>query len=83
MSGEIDGAAEEFERTADWLRNELKSLVALLRAAEPEADEEIQERRTTRGARAVSSGYGCRASNCPALTMKALQAKRSPRPTAP
>ncbi|MFJ3088687.1 hypothetical protein [Streptomyces sp. NPDC086838] len=50
MSGEIDGAAEEFERTADWLRNELKSLVALLRAAEPEADEEIQERRTTRGA---------------------------------
>ncbi|MGW1185010.1 hypothetical protein ACWD7Y_06410 [Streptomyces drozdowiczii] len=51
MSGEIDGAAEEFERTADWLRNELKSLVVLLRAAEPEAvEEEVQERRTTRGA---------------------------------
>ncbi|MEU9851828.1 hypothetical protein [Streptomyces sp. NPDC047974] len=51
MGGEIDGAAEEFERTADWLRDAVKGLVAAVgHAAEPEVEEWVQERRTTRGA---------------------------------
>ncbi|MFE6038393.1 hypothetical protein [Streptomyces sp. NPDC056452] len=51
MSEEIEGAAEEFERSANWLRSELRALVAALApGVEPAVEERIQERRTTRGA---------------------------------
>ncbi len=57
MGGEIDGAAEEFERGADLLRNALRGLVAAVgRAAEPEVEEWVQERRTTRGAQGRQFG---------------------------
>ncbi|NML51692.1 hypothetical protein HHL19_22275 [Streptomyces sp. R302] len=57
MSGEIEGAAEEFERSADWLRDALRGLVAAVdRAAEPEVEEWVQERRTTRGAQGRQFG---------------------------
>ncbi|MEU2548978.1 hypothetical protein ABZ618_26635 [Streptomyces roseolus] len=51
MGGEIEGAAEEFARTADRLREALRRLVAAVDpAAEPEVEEWTEERRTTRGA---------------------------------
>ncbi|MEU2506514.1 hypothetical protein ABZ621_17645 [Streptomyces sp. NPDC007863] len=57
MGGEIAGAAEEFERGADRLRDALQGLVAAVdRAAEPEVEEWVQERRTTRGAQGRQFG---------------------------
>lgn len=51
LSEEIRGAAEEFERSANWLRSELRAIAAAVaRGVEPEVEERIQERRTTRGA---------------------------------
>ncbi|MER5894634.1 hypothetical protein [Streptomyces sp. NPDC001876] len=51
MSEEIEGAAEEFERSKNWLRNELRALAAVVApGVDPVVEERIQERRTTRGA---------------------------------
>lgn len=51
LSEEIEGAAEEFERSANWLRSELRAVAAAVApGVEPEVEERIQERRTTRGA---------------------------------
>ncbi|MET7366207.1 hypothetical protein ABZS61_10310 [Streptomyces sp. NPDC005566] len=51
MSEEIEGAAEEFERSANRLRSELRALAAAVApGVEPAVEERIQERRTTRGA---------------------------------
>ncbi|WP_329210059.1 hypothetical protein OG257_22330 [Streptomyces sp. NBC_00683] len=51
MSEEIEGAAEEFERSVSWLHSELRALAAAVApGVEPAVEERIQERRTTRGA---------------------------------
>ncbi|MFF2775596.1 hypothetical protein ACFVU3_11875 [Streptomyces sp. NPDC058052] len=52
VGGETAGAAEEFERAANWLRAEVTAvLVAVVGlGSEPETEEWTRERRTTRGA---------------------------------
>ncbi|MEV6353284.1 hypothetical protein [Streptomyces hydrogenans] len=51
VNEEDSTAAEEFERSANWLRGQLRGIVAVVtRGAEPEAEEWSKERLTTRGA---------------------------------
>lgn len=51
VNEEDSTAAEEFERSANWLRGQLRGFAAVVtRGAEPEAEEWIKERLTTRGA---------------------------------